>query len=146
MYKTILVPLDGSKRAESILRYVEQLAIQQHSKVVLLQVVEPNLTQIAAFPDAGFFYRAELERLSEEAKLYLSSWVGEMQAKKLEVKMVIETGPIVKTILDVAERENADLIALASHGHTGLQRVFYGSVAAGILHQTSLPLLLVRAQ
>lgn len=52
---------------------------------------------------------------------------------------------MVSTLLAVAERENADLIGLASHGRTGLGRVFYGSVAAGLLNQTDHPLLLIRA-
>ncbi|MCB0137738.1 MAG: universal stress protein, partial [Caldilineaceae bacterium] len=55
------------------------------------------------------------------------------------------SGPVVTAILDVAEREKADLIAMASHGRTGLSRVFYGSVAAGILHKADRPLLLIRA-
>ena len=46
----------------------------------------------------------------------------------------------------MAARENADLIAMASHGRTGLGRVFYGSVAAGVLHRADRPLLLIRAQ
>jgi nucleotide-binding universal stress UspA family protein len=47
--------------------------------------------------------------------------------------------------LDVAAREEVNLIAMTSHGRTGLARVFYGSVAAGVLHQADRPLLLVRA-
>jgi nucleotide-binding universal stress UspA family protein len=49
-------------------------------------------------------------------------------------------------ILDVAAKENADLIALASHGRSGLARVFYGSVASAILQRADRPLLLIRAQ
>ena len=55
-------------------------------------------------------------------------------------------GPVVKEILDFAEEEKVDLIALSSHGRTGLSRLFYGSVAAGILHQVDRPLLVIRAQ
>jgi nucleotide-binding universal stress UspA family protein len=51
----------------------------------------------------------------------------------------------VASILAVADRENVDLVAMASHGRSGLGRVFYGSVAAGVLHATNRPLLLVRA-
>ena len=51
----------------------------------------------------------------------------------------------MNVIIDVAEREDADLIAMASHGHTGLARVFYGSVAAGVLNKADRPLLLIRA-
>jgi nucleotide-binding universal stress UspA family protein len=53
---------------------------------------------------------------------------------------------VVTCILEEAVRKNVDLIAMASHGRTGLARAFYGSVAAGILHQADRPLLLVRAQ
>ena len=101
MFSKILVPLDGSKRAETILPYVEQLAQQNDADVVLLQVLAPGAA--------------------------------------------LEQGPIVRTILDVAERENVKMIAMASHGRTGLARVFYGSVAAGVLHQADRPLLIVRA-
>jgi nucleotide-binding universal stress UspA family protein len=52
----------------------------------------------------------------------------------------------VEAIIDAAEREGADLIALASHGRTGLANVFYGSVAAGVLHRIDRPLLLVRSR
>jgi nucleotide-binding universal stress UspA family protein len=55
-------------------------------------------------------------------------------------------GAIVAEIIDAAEREGADLIAMASHGRTGLARVFYGSVAAGVLHRVDRPLLLVRSE
>ena len=53
--------------------------------------------------------------------------------------------PFVEAIIKTAEREKADLIALTSHGRTGLSRVFYGSVAAGVLHRIDRPLLLIRS-
>ena len=59
---------------------------------------------------------------------------------------MIKIGIPVTTILEMAEQENADLIAMASHGRTGLARVFYGSVTAGIMQQVDRPLLLIRAQ
>lgn len=58
----------------------------------------------------------------------------------------IAQGPVVETIINVAEKEKADLIAIASHGRTGLSRVFYGSVASGLLHSIDRPLLLVRSR
>ena len=64
----------------------------------------------------------------------------------MKAKSFVEQGPVVGTILNVAEREQVDLIAMASHGRTGLARVFYGSVAAGILQQVDRPLLLIRSE
>ena len=85
------------------------------------------------------------ERQLQEARSYLASKEGEVRGQGINVKTIVESGPVVTAILDVAEREKADLIAMASHGRTGLSRVFYGSVAAGILHKADRPLLLIRA-
>lgn len=145
MYNVILVPLDGSKRAETILPYVEELAETRHSKIILLQVIEPSTTMVTPY-DMVPYYDAELaEKWVAEAKTYLAGLQGEYREKNIEAKYFVEQGPVVRTILDVAEREKADLIAMASHGRTGLGRVFYGSVAAGVLHAADRPILLVRA-
>jgi nucleotide-binding universal stress UspA family protein len=146
MYAVILVPLDGSKRAETILSHVETIALAGQSKVVLLQVIEPSATMVTPY-DMVPYYDTELaEKWLTEAKSYLAGIQGEFRAKGIEAKAVVEQGPIVRTILDVAEREGVELIAMASHGRTGLARVFYGSVAAGVLQAADRPLLLVRAQ
>ena len=145
MFDTILVPLDGSQRAETILPYVEDIALARKSKVILLQVIEPSTTMVTPY-DMVPYYDTELaERILEEAKVYIKSRQGEFQEKGIQAEALVETGVVVRTILDVAERYNVNLIAMASHGRTGMARVFYGSVAAGVLHATDRPLLLVRA-
>ena len=146
MYKTILVPLDGSKRAELILAHAESLAVAFGAKVVLLQVVEPSVSIVTPYDMVPYYDPKEAERMIEEAKQYLGGKEGELRALNIDVKSCVESGPVVGGILDVAEREGADLIAMASHGRTGLGRVFYGSVAAGVLHKADRPLLLVRAE
>ena len=71
MYKKILVPLDGSKRAERILPYVEELAKKFGSHLVLLQVIEPSVVLAAPY-DMGHYYDInQIERITEEAKIYL---------------------------------------------------------------------------
>lgn len=145
MYDVILVPLDGSERAERILPYVEEIASMRKSTVILLQVIEPN-TALATPYDMVPYYDVTLaEQWVKEAKDYLAATQEKLRAKGIEAKALVVQGPIVRSILDVAEREKADLIAMASHGRTGLGRVFYGSVAAGVLQQADRPLLLVRA-
>lgn len=146
MYDTILVPLDGSERAERILPYVEDMASVRGSTVVFIQVVEPAATMVTPY-DMVPYYDAELmERWVEEAKEYLKELQAKFEQKGMTTKAFVEQGPVVRTILEVAEREDANLIALASHGRTGLGRVFYGSVAAGLLQQADRPLLLIRSQ
>jgi len=71
---------------------------------------------------------------------------GEFREKGIEARTRIAYGPVVEAILNAAEREGADLIAIASHGRSGLPQVFYGSVAAGVLHRVDRPPLLIRSR
>jgi len=145
MYKTILVPLDGSKRAEAILSHIEELSTLYHARVIFLQVVEPPPLIVGPEGDIALHQR-EIERWAKQAESYLSALQGEFQAKGINTKKHVINGPVVEAIIKVAEQEGADLIALASHGRSGLLQVFYGSVAAGVLHRIDRPLLLIRSR
>jgi nucleotide-binding universal stress UspA family protein len=145
MYNTILVPLDESKRAERILNHVEELAGQLDSRLIFLQVIEPTYDVVGPHGTVMDLSIELIEQREAEAHNYIDGLQGELSERGLRAKGVVETGPVVSTIITVAEREGADLIAMASHGRTGLSRVFYGSVAAGVLHQIDRPLLLVRS-
>jgi nucleotide-binding universal stress UspA family protein len=127
------------------LPHVEELAGQHESRVVLLQVVEPSLvfaSSYDAYPDLDVH---KMEQRTREAELYLAGWQGEFRLKRIETRSRVHYGPIVETILDVAASEGADLIAMASRGRSGLGRAVYGSVAAGLLQRSNVPILLVRA-
>jgi nucleotide-binding universal stress UspA family protein len=152
MYKTILVPLDGSARAEYILPHVENLAINYKAKVILLQVMEPlqivnpSIHVTDALTDTVKESLNDFNRRYEEINTYLSGRQGEFKEKGIDVRKFVEQGPVVETVISVAQRENADLIAMASHGRSGMSRVFYGSVAAGVLQQIDRPMLLIRSR
>lgn len=152
MYKKILVPLDGSSRAEKILPHVEALAIQGKAEVILLEVVEPDSAEFTpslnmmVTPQELDLYWKSLQAAEETAKDYLRKKMAELEKKKISVDAVIKRGEAVRSIIQVAEERNVDLIALASHGRSGLGRVFYGSVANGLLHKVDRPLLLIRAE
>jgi nucleotide-binding universal stress UspA family protein len=147
MYRRILVPLDGSSRAEAILPYVEDLAHRFGSSVVFLQVLEPiSISLLNPDPQAEDTIHALEEQQEQEASIYLNSRCGEFREKNIKARTRLARGPVVSTIAELACHENADLIAMASHGRTGFSRVVYGSVAAGILHCVDRPLLLIRAE
>ncbi len=146
MYKKILVPLDGSTRAERILPHVEELAAKFGSQLVLLQIVEP-IVLMAAPTDMGAYYDpTEIERLTEEATTYLQGVQAALQTKGIQAEAIIDNGTVVTAILEEAARKEVDLIAMASHGRSGLARAFFGSVATGVLNEANQPLLLIRAQ
>ncbi len=146
MYKTILVPLDGSKRAEAILPHVEELALRYGAKVILLQIEEAVVmlghVYVIDFPK----FEEEQAQRRKEAESYLAGLAGELSAKKIDTKKLVSPGSVVRSIIDAAEKEDADLIAMASHGRGGLSRAFYGSVAAGILQRIDRPLLIIRSR
>jgi nucleotide-binding universal stress UspA family protein len=145
MYHTILVPLDGSKRAEAILPHVEELAHCANAKVVFLQVVEPYPVIPSPEGPRPAFDQLELERPTREAEAYLTALRGEFREKGIQAREYVAHGAVVEAIINVAKREGADLIAMASHGRSGLARAFYGSVAAGVLQRVDRPLLIIRS-
>jgi len=144
MYTKILVPLDGSARAEKILAHVEDLALKYGARVSVMQVVEPIVTVSSAdvfIPETDSF-AAKMEN----AQIYLNAVKQRLTEKGIDAHTRVVSGSIVEAICQTAEIEKADLIALASHGRTGAARVFYGSVAAGVLHRVNRPLLIIRAR
>jgi len=146
MYKTILVPLDGSKRAEAILPHVEELARRFGAKVIFLRIVEDvMMLGYDAVLDISV-HQQDHDQRKKEAKSYLAGLEGVFKEKKISAKNIVSFGSVVQSILDTAEREGADLIAIASHGRGSLSRVFYGSVAAGVLHSIDRPLLIIRSR
>lgn len=153
MYQTIVVPLDTSERAEKILPHIEALCGIKMGKVILVYVVEsPVLAASPTAPPAGApvvtgeAYLNQVEATRSAGEDYLSRIQTILKTKGIEAEVVVETGAAASRIVEVAEERDADLIALASHGRTGLPRVFFGSVAAGILHRSEIPLLLVRSR
>lgn len=146
MYKNILVPLDGSKRAEAILPHVKNLAFCFNTKVIVLVVEEPALMleydEVIDMPK----YLKERDQQKKKTQSYLAALRTEFRAEGIEVQTLIGHGPVVKAIIDAARSENVELVAMASHGHSGLPRTFYGSVAAGVLQRIDRPLLLIRSR
>jgi nucleotide-binding universal stress UspA family protein len=146
MYKIILVPLDGSKRAEAILPHVENLALSLNAKVILFKVEEPSLMLEYDEVIDMSTYLEKSDKQKKEAESYLTSLQEKFRARGIEAQTLIGHGPVVKAIINAAEREDAELVAMASHGHGGLLRTFYGSVAAGVLQRIDRPLLLIRSR
>lgn len=91
-------------------------------------------------------HQRQLERLAQRAQDYLSGLEDEFRKKGIRARKRIVHGPVVEAILTAADRESADLIAIASHGRSGLAQVFYGSVTAGVLHRIDRPPLLIRSR
>jgi nucleotide-binding universal stress UspA family protein len=144
MYNTILVPLDGSKRAEAILPHVKDLAVRYDATVILLQVIEPQAFRVGLEGDHAVPWEP-FERRTKQVQSYLAALQEEFREKGIKARTRIVQGSAVKAIINAAEREDADLIAMAGQDRTGWSQGSYGCVAAGALHYVDWPLLLIRS-
>ena len=148
MYKKILVPLDGSKLAEVVLPHVEQLAWELGSLVILLRVVRPPRSGDYPWQEEMMALNRERESVfKREAETYLAARRGALRTKKIDVNTrVVVSEAVADIILDFAEQEGVELIAMSTHGRSGLSRWVYGSVADKVLQGASCPILLIRAK
>ncbi len=140
MIRTVLVPLDGSERSESVLPYAEQIAGRTGSELVLLTAVYLSSAW------GGWPVREDLGKETVTAQTYLESKRDQLRSMGLYVKTVMAYQPEAESILNAAADEDADLIAMSTHGRSGISRWVLGSVADKVLHSTHRPLLLVRAR
>jgi nucleotide-binding universal stress UspA family protein len=99
-----------------------------------------------AYQALPYISEQEMKDRAEEAETYLSNLVQAAADDQIPARSRIAYGPIASSIINIAVEEEVDLIAMASHGCSGLQGVYYGSVAAGVLQRVDRPLLIVRAQ
>lgn len=146
MYNRILVPLDGSQRAEAILPHVAELAGRFAAEVVLVQVIEPLPEVTAPGVPALSLPIAEIHEHTAAAEIYLAGIKDELGQQGLRVRLLVPYGHVVDQIIAAASQEEADLIAIASHGRGGLAQLFYGSVASALLQRVDQPLLMVRSR
>ena len=133
MYSKILVPLDGSEIAESILPHVKDMAVAHGAEVILLRV----LPATGVLPSAA-------EREAMEARNYLSAVEKRLQQQGVNARFTIRHGEDAEEITDYAEVNDVDLIAMSTHGRSGVGRWIFGSVAEKVLRGTNKPILLVR--
>ena len=143
MFKKILVPLDGSSLAESVLRHVVPLAQCADAEVVLLRVVTIPVTAYMAATESVLAVNAR-EDAEAEAFDYLNGIAAKLRAQQVRAKAELGTGVIAETIQDYAKNARVDLIAMSTHGRSGFARMMIGSVADEVVRHSTVPILLVR--
>ena len=138
MYARILVPLENSAYDQTILDYVRKLARHCGSEIVLIHVADGWVAR-----NIHELNLRESEEMRED-RAYLERVSAALRAEGFEVDAVLAAGDPVAEISEAAIREQCDLIAMATHGHRGLNDVVRGSVASALRHRTMIPVLMVR--
>lgn len=136
-FQRMLVPLDGSDCAENVLPKVEKLATELKASIVLLRVA---LTH--SFPGVDPT-EAQL-KVVREAEAYLQRVEDRLKAKGFKVDSHVRYGNDAEEILEHADGKDIDLIAMTTHGRSGVKRFLLGSVAEKVLRYSPKPIFLVR--
>ena len=139
MYQRILVPVDRSAYDEVILDHVRKLARTcNNASIVLIHVADGwaarNITQLDL---------RESEEMRSDRE-YIEGIAESLERDGFHAEAILAGGDPAREIADCGQRENCDLIAMATHGHRGLSDVLRGSVASELRHISMIPVLMVR--
>jgi nucleotide-binding universal stress UspA family protein len=139
MIKKALVPLDGSRLAEGILEAVIRLLKETQGTLILFHAITPAESFSMT---ASRFVAQERQRVSA----YLEKLGERFEERGIGIRTLIATGEASKSIVAAAVKEGADLIALSTHGRSGIREWAFGSVAERVLRTTRLPVLVFRGK
>jgi nucleotide-binding universal stress UspA family protein len=149
-FKKILCPTDFSDPSYEALKVANELALYFSSELFVLHVVAPIPTANVAPPPAGTaspkgfnipLYRQELEEISKRS---LEKIVEQRIAKELNVHPIVVEGEASDQIINAVEKQQIDLIVIATHGRTGWRRLVFGSVAEKVIRLAPCPVLTIQ--
>jgi len=142
MYDKVVIPLDGSELAEGVLPHVVEMVRGRASRVYLLSVAPPKKEMGTDIPDTPSERAGNIER---ELAEYLQAIAARLKSDVDDVRVGVRFGRQADEILTFAGEIDADLIAMSTHGRSGIGRWVFGSVADRVLRRAACPVLLVRA-
>jgi nucleotide-binding universal stress UspA family protein len=137
-----LVAVDFSDSSRIVIDYVKDLANALSGKIWLLHVAEPDLEFVGYDVDPPEMRDAVAKRFHREHQ-HIQELSQELRAKGLDCEALLIQGPTVETILREIKKLSVDMVVLGSHGKGILKSILLGSTSEGVLHQSSVPVLVV---
>jgi len=144
MFQRMLLPLDGSKRAERAIPVAARIARACGGSLMLLRVVGTHIEFGTYMTEPSVLIQEALEADLTRAIDYLARIKVSRDLAGIETMVAVRSGGAAQTILDVAQTQHVDLIVICSHGETGFKRWVLGSVAQQVARHSPLPLLVLR--
>ena len=141
MFDHIVVPLDGSKLSEAALAYVAPLASRLGSQVVLLHADDDPYTDMF-----GGSSPVRDEDAQSHVSDYLRGVLERLESDNIRCSTHHEVGTPAAVILKYVEEHKPDLVAMSTHGRSGLRRMMVGSVTTTVLPRAQVPVLVVHPQ
>lgn len=149
LIRQILVPLDGSSLGETAVTQAEAMAKALGAEIILLMVLEPLRPLVGEGPGAArklqMRLKEETARRGAMALEYLDKVGGSLRDKGLKASHEVLSGSAAEQIIDFAKEKAIDLIAMSSHGRSGIGRWVFGSVTDKVVHAGDTPIMVVRA-
>jgi nucleotide-binding universal stress UspA family protein len=151
MFERILVPLDGSKVGEAALpvlnQLISKLAAGTKIEITLIGVITllRHWVVVGEASAPVSYTEEELKVIKEKVADNLAMVAEQIKRPDVTIKTVVSAGNAAEEILKAAEGIKADLIAMSTHGRSGLRRLAFGSVTDKVLHGARVPVLMVRA-
>jgi nucleotide-binding universal stress UspA family protein len=144
MFRRILVPLDGSQRAEEALPVARKMALGSGAAIVLLRVVDTSPESAPTVPSKPALFQSVGKVEQDQAESYLAAIAASEQFRGIAVETEVEFGLVAPTILSVAAARKADVIVICSHGFSRVTRWVMGSVAEKVARYSDIPVLVLR--
>jgi nucleotide-binding universal stress UspA family protein len=141
-HRRVLVALDGSQSAEAVLRFLLEIAGPLDMTVVLLRVLEP--VPPVVIEGTRHMVLEDVASRRRDAEEYLAPLAAALRAQGIDVSWQVRRGRPADEILAAAAESHVDLIAMATHGRTGLGRLLFGSVAEAVLRRAPVPVFMIR--
>lgn len=147
-YRRLLVPIDGSFRAESVLPLAIHLAQTQCAELLLVHVVPPSfLTEVGPAESEDLELCERLVRRNERvARQYLERLQSRASERGISVRVQVLREDVRSSLARTAAEEAVDLVVLSAQGCSGRLDVAYGSVTSFLMSHTTQPLLIMRPQ
>jgi nucleotide-binding universal stress UspA family protein len=142
VYRRVVVPLDGSSLAEAILPFILDIAGPLDMEVHLVRVIQPVPPEV--IEGSRHVVLEDVPARMREASDYLAGAAARLDTRGIRVRTDVRRGEPVTEIVAAAKDAGADLIAMTTHGRSGLGRLLFGSVAEAVLRQADLPVFLMR--
>jgi nucleotide-binding universal stress UspA family protein len=145
-----LIPLDGSVLGESALHYVEgmisRLKPREKPEIILLHVINPEPYIVSTSFSIEPYSPQEIEKAKNAALTYLKNAASILEDKGFTVSYKVIRGKVVDEIVKAETELGADLVAISTHGHSGIGHWAFGNITEKIMHTGTLPVLVVRAK
>ena len=154
MFERIIVPLDGSRLSAQAVPYAAEIGKRFDAEVILVRVLATSGEAIAA-QVSSLQAAATLDIIAQEARMkdvdntsnakrYLMNWAQSLKTQGVKVSYQVTIGSPAKSIMELAQAQQASLIVMMSHGRGWFKRAIMGSVADEILRGSAVPVLIIR--